>query len=48
MLKVLVVDDALFFRKMLPKKLLSKGFIFDTAENGLKPWRNYMRFRMLS
>lgn len=35
-LKVLVVDDDLFFRKMLPKKLSSKGFIFDTAENGVE------------
>jgi signal transduction histidine kinase len=35
-LKILVVDDDLFFRKMLPKKLSSKGFIFDTAENGVE------------
>ncbi len=35
-IKVLIVDDDLFFRKMLPKKLSSKGFKFDTAENGLQ------------
>jgi signal transduction histidine kinase len=33
-IKVLVVDDDLFFRKMLPKKLSSESFLFDVAENG--------------
>jgi signal transduction histidine kinase len=33
--KLLIVDDDVFFRKMLPVKLKSAGFIIETAENGL-------------
>ena len=32
--KILVVDDDLFFRKMLPKKLGAEKFLFEEAENG--------------
>jgi signal transduction histidine kinase len=33
--KLLIVDDDIFFRKMLPMKLKSKGFIIETVDDGL-------------
>ncbi len=36
--KVLVVDDSLFFRQMLPKKLSSEKFVFEIAKDGLAAW----------
>lgn len=34
--KVLVVDDDLFFREMLPRRLSTKGFVLDTATDGIE------------
>jgi twitching motility two-component system response regulator PilH len=34
MVKILVVDDAEFFRKLYSEKLMAAGFEVETAENG--------------
>ncbi len=37
-IKVLVVDDSLFFRQLLPKRLSSEKFVFEIAKDGLAAW----------